>query len=221
MDNVQIRKKHTRMYALMHQHSGVSTPSEFSDDLDIFVSKIQNKLHSVLANGLSYSIPEKKGLQLCLTYSKEYWDDFRFRMIDYPYLDEFEEIHFFKYLKPQFISNIIFYSWAIEAVSCCPRVQVRANQFYMAELDKITDFLKVYREFYTYYISGETANDRYYFVGGHPSVESIYNTIPQEKILSLSSRYDILVAYIEASKKIREFVKQKICDDEQVVIANL
>lgn len=170
---------------------------------------IKKELLALLVSELSRRIPEKNGLLHCMQRCQNYWHLYRGSMIDYTFNDSQEEVLFFKNLKPMFTSEVIFYSWAVKAVSNCPKGKNRALESYDCESRRLSDFFEANREFYIYYISGDSRYDLDYFTGGAQSIRCEFDEIPIESNLSLSSSHDLLVAYILAAKRYSQFLKQK------------
>jgi len=75
-----------------------------------------------------------------------------------------EEIYFFKCLKPKLISKLIYYKAILNIESEAPFGKTQTRKHYEKALNKIYQYSKKNRDFYSYYRSGSTHRDEEYFV---------------------------------------------------------
>ena len=83
---------------------------------------------------------------------------------DYVFENEEEEIHFFKEIKPRLFSRLIYYQKVYQIETMRPNgsksVQVK---YFEKELDRLTDFFEQNLDFCSYFRSGSTHLDRFFF----------------------------------------------------------
>ncbi len=182
------------------------------------VLEIQQELLGLLVSELSRRIPEKRGISHCLQICERYWSVFRKSMIDYPFQDTDEEILFFKKLKPLFTNEIIYFKWTHKAIVRCPKERNRTIAFYEDELSSLKKIFVQHKDFYTYYVSGDSNKDLQYFTKGISPIFCDFDCLPIETELSISSEYDMVVAYILAYKKFKEFIRQKLAKNNHFLI---
>ncbi|NDV81621.1 RteC domain-containing protein [Bacteroides sp. 51] len=84
--------------------------------------------------------------------------------ISYQFKDENEEIFFFKYLKPQLVSQLIYHCQVYNIEMNYPISGVHNQREYLnRELENLQDYIDRRPEFYSYYRLGATHNDVSYF----------------------------------------------------------
>lgn len=75
-----------------------------------------------------------------------------------------EEIYFFKCLKPKLISKLIYYKTILTIESEAPLSKKQTKKHYQKAVNKIYQYTKKNKEFYSYYRSGATDCDHHYFI---------------------------------------------------------
>ncbi|MEO9209536.1 MAG: RteC domain-containing protein [Ginsengibacter sp.] len=87
----------------------------------------------------------------------------------YEFIDINDEINFFKNIKPKFSSKLIFYQKAYELQLYLPIGAVPdIKNYYLKELQKISEYLSHNKELLSYYRSNSTLFDEIYFVRKKP-----------------------------------------------------
>jgi hypothetical protein len=82
----------------------------------------------------------------------------------YDFQSEEEEIHFFKEIKPKLFSRLIYYQKVFQIETMRPNGSKSVQKNYLEkELDRLTDFFNQNLEFCTYYRSGNTHFDKFFF----------------------------------------------------------
>lgn len=132
-------------------------------------------------------------------------------VINYSFSDVNEEIHFFKYIKPSFLSEYIFNNKVLQILIRKPigNNDVLLN-YYENYLKEISCFFNAHQEFYQYNRLKSTYNDAIYFVRQkkellHLTDASLNNFEP-----AFSSTHDYLVAQIIANDRLEIFLKDQI-----------
>lgn len=86
-------------------------------------------------------------------------------MTAYTFKSRDEEIRFFKEIKPSFQKELFYFEQLYHIESTLPGGPQKANQKYFKQaLERFHNFFNENRALYTYYLSGETAQDEDYFV---------------------------------------------------------
>ena len=126
-----------------------------------------------------------------------------------------EEIHFFKNIKPKFLSKLIFHHKAFEIVSHVPFSSVmEIKSFYLKELDKINAYLHDNNEFYSYYRAHSALFDDVYFLRKEPESWLLLNFDDYETDLNFTTIYDHKLSKIIAFESLAEYIKEAINDLE-------
>jgi len=130
---------------------------------------------------------------------------------NYNLLNKIEEIEFFKEIKPQFTSKLIFYNeiYIIE-INKPVGSGSSMDKYYMKEIKKLKNFYIQNKEFYKYYRTKNTYLDKKYFLRKKYdlklSLESYY--FQSDPIFSTS--HDYLIAKLIANEKIIAFLETKL-----------
>ncbi len=127
-----------------------------------------------------------------------------------------EEINFFRAVKPQVFSKLIFYNELFRIETCKPLTSKKLLiKMFNNEIRKIHEFFKRNKEFYQYYTTNQTCLDEAYFTRSNGSVligsENFhYLTDPQ-----FATPKDEIVSYIIAYEQLGRYL-----DDEISVLKN-
>ncbi|MDV3995362.1 RteC protein [Elizabethkingia anophelis] len=129
-----------------------------------------------------------------------------------------DEIYFFKYLKPYFVAEYIYFSTLLHVEIFKPKADVKAlKKYYEKELLKIKQYQLKYQHFYDYYYRGATYLDHKYFVRNAYDLkmrlpENLYNyddnfTTSHDQYISCFLAYEKLRNYLTKSMKDEAFVQ--------------
>lgn len=121
------------------------------------------------------------------------------------------EIHFFKKLKPQFISKFIYYSTILEVESHRPDAGNKAlKKYYEAEQAKLFQFYREQSEFYSYYRREATYLDHKIFVRNSYDLKMTLSDGFYNFDTNFTTSHDHLVARFMASQQIDQFLKRQV-----------
>ena len=85
---------------------------------------------------------------------------------------DLEEIHFFKFIKPNCVAKFIFNLNIIQIESKRPKGSLKSQKKYLeAEIEKLQDFFNTNHVFYRYFKGGETYSDDQYFLRRNKNVK--------------------------------------------------
>ncbi len=102
-------------------------------------------------------------LEGCFSIALVYLEKIKERSAAYVFRYEKDEIHFFKNIKPLFISAIEYYTLLYQAVIFKPNEKEQQLAYWLQQLKRIDRFNNRHREFCQYYMSGLTHRDKFYF----------------------------------------------------------
>ncbi|OWW23544.1 tetracycline regulation of excision, RteC [Zobellia sp. OII3] len=118
-----------------------------------------------------------------------------------------QEIHFFKHIKPQIFSKLIYYVKLFKIESKRPRSSSKFQIKYLnGQINKLQVFFNDNLEFYHYYRRGATTLDEQYFVRGqsdlrspsesfHFFVDEEFSTCQDSTVATIMA-YDMLIVYL-------------------------
>lgn len=122
-----------------------------------------------------------------------------------------EEIHFFKEIKPQFTSKLIYYNMIYKIEVKRPNGGNRIlKKYYHNELLKLKAFFDTELEFYQYYRSGSTYLDYKYFQRGKFDIKLALDSYYFEADITFSTSHDFKVARILANDLIQLYLESQL-----------
>ena len=139
------------------------------------------------------------------------------------FIDKAEEINFFKNIKPKFLSKLIYYHKAFEMLSRLPfSSSSDVKNFYLKELDKMSEYLNENKEFFSYYRSNSSLFDEVYFLRKEPESWLLLNFDDYETDLNFTTIYDHKLSKIIAFEYLSELIKDSInkLDLKKNIISN-
>src|SRR5690606_15178543 len=124
-----------------------------------------------------------------------------------PFATQEEEINFFKHIKPQFFSKLIYYGRLFNIESKRPRGSNAAQVKYLKnQIEKFQIFFNDNLEFYNYYRRGAISLDEQYFIRGnrdlrlplesfHFMIDNQFSTCQDGTVATIMA-YDMLIVYL-------------------------
>ncbi|TXJ24938.1 MAG: tetracycline regulation of excision, RteC [Chitinophagaceae bacterium] len=128
-------------------------------------------------------------------------------VMENPFSEESEEIHFFKVVKPQFTSKLIYYMKLYRLESNRPVGDSRLlKKFLKSELRELQETFIRHRTFYQYYRSGATYLDSKYFLRTGQDIHLMPD--PQYLVLdrTFHTTHDYLVSELQANEKLSQLL---------------
>lgn len=122
-----------------------------------------------------------------------------------------EEIEFFKEIKPQFTSKLIFYNdiYNIE-INKPISDEKRIKKYYYKEIKKLKSFFTKNKEFYKYYRTKNTCLDKKYFLRKKYDIKLTLESYYFQSDPVFSTSHDYLIAKLIANEKIIVFLEDKL-----------
>jgi len=174
--------------------------NELLDELKIELSKSNENTNNIVENS-------RKSSAIVLKYVNR----LKKFLSKYSFQDTAEEINFFKNIKPNFLSNLIYFQTVYRIQFHLPFGDTATvKNYYLKELEKINDFFKANSEFYSYYRSGATSLDEFYFTRKEPDPWLLLNFEDYETDPNFTTIYDQKIAKILALKLVSEFLHTSI-----------
>ena len=122
-----------------------------------------------------------------------------------------EEVHFFKNLKPKFISKFIYYSLVLDLESHKPNAGKKVlKKYYEAEQEKLKNFYTEQSDFYSYYKREATYLDHKIFVRDSYDLKMKLSLGFYNFDTSFTASHDQLIAKFIANEKFDQYLKKQI-----------
>lgn len=121
-----------------------------------------------------------------------------------------EEIQFFKEIKPQFSSKLIYYNMVYKIEMKRPNGGNRiVKKYFQNELQKLKAYFDNELDFYKYYRSGSSYLDHKYFLRGKFDIKLALDSYYFETDTSFSTSHDFKVARILANDLIQLYIEDQ------------
>lgn len=176
-----------------------------------FVQKLKE---DVLAGMRKIDRKDAGKMERALACSRLYSEAYirlRTYMLAYEFKDDAEEIHFFKHVKPQLCSQLIYHRKVYNFELNRPVGGCEVQRRYLnRELDRIQEFIDMRREFYGYYRTGATHLDHLYFKRGEIDTNTFLEISRHERDPELSSDCDYKASRILANDMFRKFLEKEL-----------
>lgn len=135
----------------------------------------------------------------------------RGHVLDTGFEDEHGEVKFFKETKPNFYRYLIYFSKVKNAELARPPAGIRQLQkFLQEEQNKLSHFLKKYREFYQYLRSGASYLDKIIFLRKENNSMLPLEFLGIDKDPYFTTSHDFIVAKISANQMMEEYLSAEI-----------
>lgn len=129
----------------------------------------------------------------------------------YTFQDYYEEMFFFKEIKPSILSKLIFFSniYTLELRKPNGSKDV-LSEYYKKKQMEITEFCNANLDFYQYYRSKATHLDRYYFLRGHENLQLCHHCCKFDKDPLFSTCCDYRVAMMLANDMLDIYLQKQL-----------
>ncbi|REC50624.1 MULTISPECIES: RteC domain-containing protein [Chryseobacterium] len=142
-------------------------------------------------------------------------------IVDFDFDCAADEIHFFKNIKPLFISKFIYHSTVIKILMYQPAAGDEAQRnYFMKEIDKLTAYYNENAEFYSYYRRDATFLDQKYFRRGMYDLKMTLPSDLYDYDEGFTTSHDIKVAYIISNEYLEAFLLNTINNIGQLHAGN-
>ncbi len=176
-----------------------------------FISKLNKKLD----NQLQVINLEEQDLlikaQKSIHSIKKALKELKAFVLDYNFIDEAEEIYFFKKTKPELFSKLIYFTKVYNIESRRPSGSLEIQEkFLRHELEKITSFFNSHLQFYQYYRMNSTFLDDKCFLRGKEDLHLFHDSLLYFVEPDFSTSHDIMVAKIMSNDMLEVFLNTEL-----------
>ncbi len=127
--------------------------------------------------------------------------------------NEQEEILFFKELKPQILSKLIYHNSVLKIETKKPNGGEKIiRKYYESQLAKLKIYFENNLDFYKYYRTGSSYLNQYYFVRGKYDIKLNLETYFFESDHSFNISYDYKVAKIITNDQLQVYLENELAE---------
>jgi hypothetical protein len=174
---------------------------------DEIIEKLEDELTQLKNQTHDFVILIEKAIGLCHTAIR----DMRIIVLSEGFSDHEEEIYFFKHIKPQVSSKVIFYTELFLIESYRPSADRKVQSAYFRDIgQKHCAFFKEHKEFYQYYKRRKTFSDHLYFMRGNTEFRIHADNIVTHIDPEFSTGYDLTLAKIMAYEQLKKYTDNEI-----------
>lgn len=142
---------------------------------------------------------------------RHYLDKLKELVRNQPFHSTHDEINFFKTIKPNIFSKLIFFVEIYNFHSKCPEWDHPSKRTYLLKLQKkIRLFFKENKDFYTYYRTKSTHFDSLYFLRNKLDFKMNIDDFAYDADPVFSTTHDYKAAKIIANEKLISFIEQEL-----------
>ena len=158
--------------------------------------KLYQDLLDELRHCREKDLPFLSETEYCFHLAEKYHRIIRQELAGYDFLNQEEEIHFFKVIKPKFVAETEYASLLNFAGNFSPPDSFIEDlaQFWFRQIERLGKFKEKHKEFYTYYLAGHTNLDAVYFTRLSPEDENY-------AFDKTRSNYDLLAGQLLARER--------------------
>lgn len=140
--------------------------------------------------------------------------------LQYKFKHQSEEIDFFREIKPNFASNLIYYNEIYNIETNKPLGSKKAiHKYYTNELTKLTTFFTDNVGFYHYYRTNSRSLDTNYFVRGQYDIKMTLDSYYFQADRNFSTSHDFKVAQIIANDILKEYLETQLENLKKTALA--
>ena len=195
---------------------------QFSNEI---ISKINTEIETCCVDG---DLSSDKALNM-INFIRPLFEELRAFTHQYKFHDNNEEIWFFKEVKPNIMSKLIYFNdiYTLELRKPSGSKDV-IKEYYQQRLMGITDFCAKHLDFYQYYRSKSTHLDKHYFLRGHENYKLCHSCGMFDKDPMFSAccdhrvakmlAYDMLQIYLQ--QRLQELERQEVIESSRASLPN-
>ncbi|MHB9055065.1 MAG: RteC domain-containing protein [Paludibacteraceae bacterium] len=169
--------------------------------------ELNSKLHAIDIEETDLILKAQKSI-ICI---RDILSKLRTFIVGYTFKNEEEEIYFFKVIKPEIVSQLVYHVKINNFESKRPLGSLEIQQSYIIkELEKLTMYFSNHLEFYRYYRMNSTFLDDKFFVRGREDLHLHLENLMVHIDPDFSTSQDYMVAKIKANDRLEVYLKTEL-----------
>lgn len=169
--------------------------------------ELNSKLHAIDIEETDLILKAQKSI-ICI---RDILSKLRTFIVSYPFKTEEEEIYFFKVIKPEIVSQLIYHVKINNFESKRPLGSLEIQQSHILnELEKLTTYFNNHLDFYRYYRMNSTFLDDKFFVRGREDLHLHLENLMVHIDPDFSTSQDYMVAKVKANDRLEVYLKTEL-----------
>ena len=182
--------------------------------IDFFnlLEELEEKLNSISLDQTDLLKRAEQSLCLCASYV----ENLKAQVLAEGFKSKSAEIEFFKRVKPQYVSRLIYHAEVYRIEMHKPAGSNKVlRKYFFKELEKLNEFYECNREFYQYYRLGLTMLDKVFFTRGKQINPLLWDYSLFDTDNRFSTSHDGKVSRILANDRLDIYLKAKLDEIEK------
>ncbi len=153
-----------------------------------------------------------------IVFLRDLLSNMKTHVLKHGFINENEEVEFFKTVKPQILGKLIYYNKVFRIETSCPvSTGIMYQKYFGNELQELKQEYKEHicnTDFYRYYRSGRTDRDHDFFQLGKINLHIGLNSFVFEIDAEFSTYYDYKISRIIANELLYSYLLSKITPED-------
>ena len=181
--------------------------------MDKYVSNLKNKIFQEIQEVEKKECSLSQKSQLIISLLESAFEELKSFITNYSFKNDADEIYFFKEVKPQLFSKLVYYNKVHNLEMRMPTGSIDDRKSYLDRaLSRIRYFFDMNIDLYQYYRSGSTHLDRFYFLRGKPDILLLLDSFYFERDALFSTCYDFKLTKIIANEMLEIYINTKLSE---------
>ncbi|WP_339887734.1 RteC domain-containing protein [uncultured Flavobacterium sp.] len=181
------------------------------------ITALEKQLKKIHGSNVDIILQAKQAMTATINKLEE----LKIEFIRHTFEDKTKEIEFFKQLKPQLTSKLIYYNEIYNMeVSKPTSTNKDIQKHYNKELAKLKNFFNDNKEFYKYYRSGNTCLDKKYFIRRKHDISLTVDSTYFQSDYIFATSHDYKVAKIIANEALHRYIETTLQKHGKNIIKN-
>jgi hypothetical protein len=173
------------------------------------ISELENNLESLKISNENVLILSQKAVGLCSDVLME----MKKTVKKNDFQSTEQEIYFFKKIKPQVYSKLIFYHTLFKIETKKPKSNLLHEKYYKRVLKKLHKYFKIKEDIFQYYLSEQEYNDELYFLRENRNITNPTDTLIPYIDHEFSTLHDYTFSCIIAHEQLIKYIENEIHGD--------
>jgi hypothetical protein len=184
--------------------------------MENYISSLKDKVFQNIREVEKMECSMLQKSKLIIPLLENSFEELKSFVSNYSFKDNDEEILFFKEIKPQLFSRLMYYNEVYNIEIRMPAGSIECRRGYLEQIQsQIKFYFDMNSEFYGYHRSGSTHLDHIYFLRRKPCIQLPFDSSYFERDCCFSTCYGSKMAQILANEKLLSYLNAKLAKLQQ------